>query len=72
LYRNRGKNTTDGFFTRILQKKIYFVRHLWRREAIESYTITTPSDFDAKKPRQAFPVSTMDANYKKSCCVGGK
>jgi hypothetical protein len=51
---------------------MYFVRCLWRRETIESYTITKLSDFDAKKPKQAFPVSTMEVNYKKSCCVGGK
>lgn len=53
-------------------EKIYFVRHLWGRETIESCAIATPSDVDAKKPRQAFPVSTMGVNYKKSCCVGGK
>jgi hypothetical protein len=54
------------------RKKIYFVGHLWRRETIERCTITTTSNFDAKKHKRAFPVSTMDVNCKKICCVGGK
>jgi hypothetical protein len=66
LYRDSWKkHAPQIFYKKFTEEKIYFVGHLWRKETIESYTIATTSNFDAKNPEQAFPVPTMGVNSKK-------